>query len=629
MAPNRGTRTSPLLLILGALLLWTALVVGGATRGVLRPDPFARHLAASLSDPRVSSYLSARITDAIVAQRPNLVSVRPVLESGVNAVVASPPFRAFVRAAAREAHHQLFEAAGKNVILSLPDFSVLIRGALENASPELAAKIPPSIETTLASPEAQATFARFISGWAFASHLLWVAWLMLGLGVAALVAAVWVASDRLTALVRAGGALFAVGVALLALLPAGRLIAAAITPDASLRGFIHGIWVAYLGALKPLAIINMASGLVLVSAGTTILEAVDPLARVKAVWHWITSPLQRRALLGRALLLLALGAFAAVKPATAATGLLFVLGLVLIFLGLREVFRLVLSTVPGVATAPTPGRTEARAWRTVAAVAAVLVLVLGAAALFVLREPPEPPEAVGVVTVCNGFAELCDRRIDQVVFPGAHNAMSNAEIPGWMFPHHNHAFPRQLADGIRALLIDVHYGVPAEQHVITDFKREGTSEKKIEEVLGPEATAAALRIRARFLGHETGVSGLYFCHGFCELGAYAVVPALHGVGEFLATNPGEVVLIVVEDYVTPEDLAKAFQDAGLMHFIYTGPLVRPFPTLRRLIDQDQRLLVFTESGRPGVPWLRAAFDFIQETPYSFHTAADFSCRPNR
>ena len=48
---------------------------------------------------------------------------------------------------------------------------------------------------------------------------------------------------------------------------------------------------------------------------------------------------------------------------------------------------------------------------------------------------------------------------------------------------------------------------------------------------------------------------LYFCHGFCELGAYPVVPALQGIRDFMVTNPGEVVIIVVEDYVTPQDLA--------------------------------------------------------------------------
>jgi len=335
---------------------------------------------------------------------------------------------------------------------------------------------------------------------------------------------------------------------------------------------------------------------------------------------------------GRAMLVLAAGTFAIVSPGRAATAVIAIIGLVLVYIGLREVFRVVLARSGGatVATAVRAAPPQARAWRTVAVVAAILVLALGGTALFVFRAPAAPLEEAGVVTECNGSAKLCTRRLDQIVFAGAHNAMSNAEIPGWLFPHQNHAFPGQLADGVRALLIDVHYGVPAADHVITDFDHAGgTSRDKMSGALGPEATEAALRIRNRFLGHETGPSALYFCHGFCELGAYPVVPALQGIRDFMVTNPGEVVIIVVEDYVTPQDLAVGFQEAGLLDLIYTGPSTKPFPTLREMIDLDQRLVLFIESGRPGVPWLRPAWESMQETPYTFHQPKDFSCRPNR
>ncbi|HWC75424.1 MAG TPA: hypothetical protein VG454_15935 [Gemmatimonadales bacterium] len=626
--PARSARKSTLLIILGAVLVWTALVVGGAARGIIRPDPFARRVAATLSDPRVAGYVAARITDAIIAQRPNLVSVRSLMEPAVAGVVSSAPFRAVVRTSARAAHRSLFESIGKNVVLSLPDVSVLVRGALANINPELAAKIPPGIEANLASPRAERAFTRFINAWALIGRVLWIAWAVLILGVAALVASIWVAPDRQNALVRAGAALFVVALALIAVLPAGRIVAAALTRDATLRGVIHGLWVAYFGPVKPLAIIAGSAGVVFAAAGSTMLEAVDPLARAKALWRWLTAPLKPPAHVARAILLLAAGAYAAAAPGSAATALVAIVGLVLVYLGLREVFRLVLAGARGAAAMPT-ARSEARAWRIVAFAGLVLVVGLGGAALLVFRGPPEVAEAAGVVTACNGSPKLCDRRVDQVVFPGAHNAMSNAEIPGWLFPHHNHAFPRQLQDGVRALLIDVHYGVPAEEHIITDFNREGSSLEKIEGPLGPEATQAAVRIRNRFLGHETGPSGLYFCHGFCELGAYPVVPALEGVRDFLVANPGEVVVISVEDYVAPVDLARAFEQAGLLPLIYTGPITPPLPTLRELIDWGQRLMVFTESGKPGVPWLYPAWESMQETPYSFHKPADFSCKPNR
>lgn len=619
------------MLILGAVCIWTALIVGGSARGIVRPDPFARRVAATLSDPRVSGYVAARITDAIVAQRPNLVSVRSILQPAVNTVVSSAPFRAVVRTSARAAHRSLFESAAKNVILSLPDVSVMVRGALQNVNPELAAKIPPALETSLASPAAERTFTRFINAWALVGKILWGAWALLLLGLTAVIASIWAAPERQSALVRAGGALFAVALALIAVLPAGRIVAAAITPDATLRGVVHGLWTAFFMPVKPLALIAGSTAVVLAAAGGTMLEAVDPFVRFKALWRWLTTPLDPRMQIGRAILLLAAGTYAIVSPGRATTGVIAVTGLLLVYVGLREVFRLVLSRtgVPMATSAAPTVRTDARAWRTLAAVAAVLVVALGGAALFVFRAPAAPLEDAGVPTTCNGFAKLCNRRLDQLVFAGAHNAMSNAEIPGWLFPHQNHALARQLEDGVRTLLIDVHYGVPAEQHIITDFDREGGSVDKIRGALGPDATDAAVRIRNRFLGHETGASGLYFCHGFCELGAYPVGPTLKSIQEYMVTHPGEVVVIVVEDYVAPQDLAVAFQDAGLLDLIYTGALTRPFPTLRDLIDWGQRLVVFIESGRHGVPWLRPAWESMQETPYTFHKPADFSCRPNR
>jgi hypothetical protein len=630
MVLARSARTSVTLLILGTVAIWLAFIVGGAARGIIRPDPFARRLAGALSDSRVSRYVAARITDAIIEQRPNLVSVRSILEPSVSTVVSSEPFRAVVRTSARAAHRSLFES-GRNVVLSLPDIAVLVRSALARANPELASKIPPSIEATLASPQAEQAFTRFIKAWGLVARVLWGAWIVLILGFVAFVAAIWVAPDRENALVRTGAAFGAIALALIAVLPAGRLLAAGITPDPELRGVVHGVWVAYFAPVKMGAVIAACIGVVMVSAGSTMLEALDPLMRIKAFGRWVTEPLRPRGRIVRAILLLAAGGYAIVNPMRTADVLVALTGLLLVYMGLREVFRLVLVRAQGLASASAIAQPDARAWRVLAVVAAVLVLALGGTALLVFRAPAAPLEAAGVATVCNGSARLCNRRLDQVVFAGAHNAMSNAEVPGWLFPHQNHLISRQLEDGVRALLIDVHYGVPAGDHVITDFDREGTgsSRKKIEGALGPEATDAALRIRARWLGHETGPSAIYFCHGFCELGAYPVEPTLAGVREFMVANPGEVVILVIEDYIGPEDIAQLLKDAGLVDLIYTGSLTRPVPTLRQLIDWGQRLVVFIESGKPGVPWLRSAWEAMQETPYTFHTPADFSCGPNR
>ena len=99
--------------------------------------------------------------------------------------------------------------------------------------------------------------------------------------------------------------------------------------------------------------------------------------------------------------------------------------------------------------------------------------------------------------------------------------------------------------------------------------------------------------------------------------------------DFVVAHPDEVIIIIVEDYVTPQDLASEFDKAGFADLVYTGNPSPPWPTLRQLIESGRRVLVFTESGRPGVSWLHPAFATFRETPYSFHKVEDFSCRANR
>jgi hypothetical protein len=224
---------------------------------------------------------------------------------------------------------------------------------------------------------------------------------------------------------------------------------------------------------------------------------------------------------------------------------------------------------------------------------------------------------------------LCDRPLNQVTFAGAHNAMSAADVPGWMFPQHERGLTAQLTDGIRAFLIDVHYGRPAANAVVTDLDAETTSRAKVEEAVGPEGVEAALRIRNRFAGGDLGPRGLYLCHGFCELGAQPLGPWLATLADFLAQHPDEVVVLVIEDYVSPGDLAVEFEKAGLADQVYRGSGRAPWPSLRVLIDTRQRVVVMTESGRPGVPWLLPAFEVMQETPYKFRNPSELTCTVNR
>ena len=93
-----------------------------------------------------------------------------------------------------------------------------------------------------------------------------------------------------------------------------------------------------------------------------------------------------------------------------------------------------------------------------------------------------------------------------------------------------------------------------------------------------------------------------------------------------------------DEGVSPTEMQSAFEQAGLLDLVYRGP-AGPFPTLRTMIDSDQRLLVLAENeADPSVPWYHLAFQHaLKETPYRFRTAAQLtdpaklpaSCAPNR
>ncbi len=174
----------------------------------------------------------------------------------------------------------------------------------------------------------------------------------------------------------------------------------------------------------------------------------------------------------------------------------------------------------------------------------------------------------GPVKNCNGYAKLCDRTLDDVAFPAAHNAMSAAELPGWYAPNQRRGIPRQLDDGVRAFLIDTHYGIKRTSGpVLTDLERGATrarSTSAVKQQLGPEGAKQfrSLQRRSTRSAARAGTRGVYLCHVVCELGSTPLTQALGWFKEFLDTHPDEVVVLFIEDDVSPEDTAKAFEESG-------------------------------------------------------------------
>jgi hypothetical protein len=195
-----------------------------------------------------------------------------------------------------------------------------------------------------------------------------------------------------------------------------------------------------------------------------------------------------------------------------------------------------------------------------------------------------PPESDGgpAALRCNGSAALCDRRFNEVVYPAAHNAMSNSD-DGWIAADQVHGIARQLNDGIRAMLIDSY----------------------------------------AYLGDA------YLCHASCLLGSKRLADSLGEMVTFLKQNPNEVLTLIFEDYITAAETNTAFMTSGLDKLVYTHASGSQWPTLRAMIESNQRVFVGAQTASPPPAWYHHFYDLAWDTPYAFKTLSDFSCAQNR
>ena len=236
-----------------------------------------------------------------------------------------------------------------------------------------------------------------------------------------------------------------------------------------------------------------------------------------------------------------------------------------------------------------------------------LIALVAAAGLLAVLPIDDERGGPGAIASCNGHAELCDRPLNRVAFAATHNSMSARSSPGWMFAQQEEGIPSQLEAGIRGLMVDAYYGYPG-RRVFTEENPDSSIRQRAEADLGPGAVAAANRIRAGILRPKRSERRIYLCHGFCEFGATDLDRSFKEIDAFLDENRDEVLLLVIEDYVTPRDMIEEFKRSGLEEHVYKGSVAPPWPTLREMIADDERVLVMAENRRGGADWYHPAFE---------------------
>ncbi|MFD3644372.1 MULTISPECIES: hypothetical protein [Streptomyces] len=218
---------------------------------------------------------------------------------------------------------------------------------------------------------------------------------------------------------------------------------------------------------------------------------------------------------------------------------------------------------------------------------------------------------------CLGSSRLCELRYDEAAYLTAHNAMSTT-ADRFIGPLQDPDITTQLDTGVRALQLDT-YRWESPQDIAGRLD-------------SPEFTPEQRRLITGAIDLANPPrEGLWLCHGVCRAGAVELVPALEDIGDWLRSHPTEIVTLIVQDDISPEDTEEAFRTAGLEDLLHTPAADpdAPWPTLGEMIDSGRRLVVFAEKADGPAPWYRNFYRYGMETPFAFRSPSEMTCEPHR
>jgi hypothetical protein len=622
--------------VLASLAIVLALVAAYARQAAVDSDQFANRATAAVRDDSVRSLIAQKITDEVVLKNEaDLIAARPIIESVASEIVGGRAFTSLFRKAVRDLHRALFKRDRNTVTLTMSDVGTVLAAALEQVRPSLAAKLESTKRVELVTSNIGTLSATLAD---ISERVQLLALFLLVLSLVLVVAALTLSPDRRQTVVELGVGASVAGVILVVAYAGTRSIAVEHVEGPEEQAAARAVFDAFLGDLRTSAWILAASGAVVAAAAASLIKPRpfgEPL-RVAAAWL-STEPRRPALRVLRGAGFVTAGVAVLVERNAVLSLLLTALGIYLIYEGVSAVLRLVYRPEEHEEEEPKerPARSPRRRRLATALVPVVLIALVVAAFLgsggTTTAAPAKGP--------CNGQMELCARPFDRVALPATHNSMS-VPLPGWYSSMQERPIADQLEDGIRGLLIDTHYAdrLPSGK-VRTYFGSSDELRKRVKaDGVSDDTVAAALRIRDRLGFEGRGERGMYLCHSFCELGATRLDSVLDDLRTFVVANPGAVVVVINQDYVTPEDFVAAVKDADLEQFAYTGPVGAEWPTLREMVDSNERVVFLAENHAGGAPWYHLAYDSItEETPYSFKKVVqlttpddlDSTCKANR
>jgi hypothetical protein len=616
------------LIVVAGLALPVGVIAAWAQKTLFDSATFSDRTTAMLRSSAVRNKLAERMTQELArGGNQQAVDFGPGLQLAIQAAIDTDTFRSIFRTAVRQTHQSVLAGqseGGKGLNLadsvSIIASTVQLSGAQQKASSG-------QLDNSLTDVTEQ--LGR-LGVWKLEDTISTIGLVALVVALAAGAGAIALSDTRSRTIRQLGWTLVIDGLVIVALLQALQFWASRrVDPDIS-----NAVSAAISEGTADLR----AVGFWIAAYGLIVVAAVRSTVRYtpKVVYDKLAAWIERRrrttggtVLLG--LLALFIGLVFIQEPLGNLRLLIIGGGLWLTYLGVSELFSVIRSAVPA--------RDPGVRWKRLAieATAVVALVAIATTALVVTSTRAAHRANAAGESTCNGSAELCDLRLDQVMFPGTHNSMSASLSPGFFFAEQINTIKEQLGAGVRALLIDSHYGIESKARlpgtsrnlVVTDRAAELATPS--DDRANPTLDERAAVLSARAPKAARAKRAIYLCHNYCELGSYPFRSGLRDIKSFADSHPTDVVMVILEDHTTPADTVAAIQASGLVPRLATLTPGKPLPTLRDLINKRQNVLLFAEAGAAsGVPpWYMQAYRWFQESPFDFSSAKQFNCRPNR
>ena len=182
---------------------------------------------------------------------------------------------------------------------------------------------------------------------------------------------------------------------------------------------------------------------------------------------------------------------------------------------------------------------------------------------------------------CNGFSELCDKRLDEVTTLMTHNSYNNGQN-GFLVPNQDFNIARQLNDGVRGFMLDVY----------------------------------------------SSTNGPLLYHGAAQLGKESLFLVMKDIRTFLMSNPNEVISIIFENYCTHEEILQVMDTLEIRDMVYVHN--GTWPTLKEMISANKNLVLMVEKQNGVLPeGLLYAWNHTFDSQYEFKNTEEMDCSIKR